>query len=131
MQVFVEAGQKCVTPAMWFLTNSSSGLRRCPASDIESGELPLAPYAATLIRGLVEGKQLDADGAANYINAAAAARGLWRLLQHVLFVQPVGSSSKDTIFVSVTTPGELHKIHCPQMEKLDEIWVGQGDSNLP
>ena len=49
------------------------------ASDIErfkSGELPLAPpsetYAATLIRGLVEGKQLDADGAANYINAAAA-----------------------------------------------------------
>jgi len=57
----------------------SSGLCRCPASDIErfkSGELPLAPpsetYAATLIRGLVEGKQLDADGAANYINAAAA-----------------------------------------------------------
>ncbi|EER97493.1 hypothetical protein BDA96_02G383800 [Sorghum bicolor] len=51
----------------------------CPASDIErfkSGELPLAPpsetYAATLIRGLVEGKQLDADGAANYINACAA-----------------------------------------------------------
>nr|CAB3454883.1 unnamed protein product [Digitaria exilis] len=54
----------------------------CPSSDIErykSGELPLAPpsktYAATLIKGLVEGKKLDADGAANYINAAAA-RGL-------------------------------------------------------
>ncbi|KAF8664173.1 hypothetical protein HU200_054921 [Digitaria exilis] len=51
----------------------------CPSSDIKrykSGELPLAPpsktYAATLIKGLVEGKQLDADGAANYINAAAA-----------------------------------------------------------
>ncbi|KAG2646674.1 hypothetical protein PVAP13_2KG526600 [Panicum virgatum] len=54
----------------------------CPSSDIErykSGELPLVPpsktYAATLIKGLVEGKQLDADGAASYINAAAA-RGL-------------------------------------------------------
>uniref|UniRef100_A0A0A8YM31 Rpd3 n=1 Tax=Arundo donax TaxID=35708 RepID=A0A0A8YM31_ARUDO len=54
----------------------------CPSSDIElfkSGELPLAPpsktYAGTLIRGLVEGKQLDADGATNYINSAAA-RGL-------------------------------------------------------
>uniref|UniRef100_A0A0A8YWP9 Rpd3 n=1 Tax=Arundo donax TaxID=35708 RepID=A0A0A8YWP9_ARUDO len=54
----------------------------CPLSDIErfkSGGLPLAPpsktYAATLIRGLVEGKQLDADGAADYINSAAA-RGL-------------------------------------------------------
>nr|ACF80379.1 unknown [Zea mays] len=51
----------------------------CPASDIErykSGELRLAPpsetYAATLIKGLVEGKQMDADGAASYINAAAA-----------------------------------------------------------
>ena len=58
------------------------GLCRCPSSDIErykSGELPLSPpsktYAATLIKGLVEGEQLDADGAANYINAAAA-RGL-------------------------------------------------------
>ena len=42
----------------------------------KSGELPLAPpsetYADTLIRGLVEGKQLDADGATNYIIAAAA-----------------------------------------------------------
>ncbi|CAN6225983.1 unnamed protein product [Urochloa humidicola] len=54
----------------------------CPSSDIErykSGELPLAPpsktYSATLIKGLVEGEQLDADEAANYINAAAA-RGL-------------------------------------------------------
>ncbi|OEL32083.1 Histone deacetylase 5 [Dichanthelium oligosanthes] len=54
----------------------------CPSSDIERlkyGELPLAPpsktYAATLIKGLVEGEQLDADGAANYINAAAT-RGL-------------------------------------------------------
>ncbi|GJN32991.1 hypothetical protein PR202_gb21543 [Eleusine coracana subsp. coracana] len=51
----------------------------CPSSDIEkytSGELPLAPpsktYAATLIRGLVEGKQLDAVEAAGYINSAAA-----------------------------------------------------------
>ncbi|TVU38086.1 hypothetical protein EJB05_11436 [Eragrostis curvula] len=51
----------------------------CPSSDIErfkSGELPIAPpsktYAATLIRGLVEGKQLDEVEAANYINSAAA-----------------------------------------------------------
>ncbi|KAL6656912.1 hypothetical protein ACP70R_004692 [Stipagrostis hirtigluma subsp. patula] len=50
----------------------------CPSSDIErykSGELPLAPpsktYAATLIKGLVEGKQLDEEEATNYINSAA------------------------------------------------------------
>ncbi|KAL6841959.1 hypothetical protein ACP4OV_028471 [Aristida adscensionis] len=51
----------------------------CPSSDIErfkSGELPLCPpsatYAATLIKGLVEGKQLDAEEATDYINTAAA-----------------------------------------------------------
>uniref|UniRef100_A0ACD5ULW2 Uncharacterized protein n=1 Tax=Avena sativa TaxID=4498 RepID=A0ACD5ULW2_AVESA len=51
----------------------------CPATDVarhKSGELPLAPpsetYSATLIKGLVEGKQLDTNEAANYINAAAA-----------------------------------------------------------
>uniref|UniRef100_A0ACD5YZU4 Uncharacterized protein n=1 Tax=Avena sativa TaxID=4498 RepID=A0ACD5YZU4_AVESA len=50
----------------------------CPATDVarhKSGELPLAPpsetYSATLIKGLVEGKQLDTNEAANYINAAA------------------------------------------------------------
>uniref|UniRef100_A0A0E0LN00 histone deacetylase n=1 Tax=Oryza punctata TaxID=4537 RepID=A0A0E0LN00_ORYPU len=54
----------------------------CPLSDVErcrSGELTLSPpsktYYATLIRGLMEGKHLDADAAANYINAAAT-RGL-------------------------------------------------------
>ncbi|XP_062188769.1 histone deacetylase 5-like [Phragmites australis] len=54
----------------------------CPSSDIErykSGELPLSPpsktYAATLIKGLVEGNQLDEAEAASYINVAAA-RGL-------------------------------------------------------
>nr|WJZ57287.1 histone deacetylase 5 [Paspalum vaginatum] len=54
----------------------------CPSSDIErfkTGELPLVPpsetYSATLVRGLVEGKQLDPDEAANYISSAAA-RGL-------------------------------------------------------
>uniref|UniRef100_A0A8I6WQ53 histone deacetylase n=1 Tax=Hordeum vulgare subsp. vulgare TaxID=112509 RepID=A0A8I6WQ53_HORVV len=42
----------------------------------KSGELPLAPpsetYSATLIKGLVEGKQLDANEAASYISSAAA-----------------------------------------------------------
>ncbi|CAM0906635.1 unnamed protein product [Alopecurus aequalis] len=54
----------------------------CPSTDVarhRSGELPLAPpsetYSATLIKGLVEGKQLDTNEAANYINDAAA-RGL-------------------------------------------------------
>ncbi|XP_047064907.1 histone deacetylase 5-like [Lolium rigidum] len=54
----------------------------CPSTDVarhKSGELPLAPpsetYSATLIKGLVEGKQLDTKEAANYINDAAA-RGL-------------------------------------------------------
>ncbi|BAF22119.1 histone deacetylase 5 [Oryza sativa Japonica Group] len=54
----------------------------CPSSDVErcrSGELPLCPpsktYSATLIRGLMEGKHLDADAAASYINTAAT-RGL-------------------------------------------------------
>jgi histone deacetylase 6 len=55
---------------------------RCPSTDVarhKSGELPLAPpsetYSATLIKGLVEGKQLDTKEAANYINDAAV-RGL-------------------------------------------------------
>ncbi|KQK15369.1 histone deacetylase 5 isoform X1 [Brachypodium distachyon] len=54
----------------------------CPSLDVvrhKAGELPLSPpsdtYSATLIRGLVEGKQLDANEAASYIDAAAA-RGL-------------------------------------------------------
>ncbi|EMS64604.1 hypothetical protein TRIUR3_22713 [Triticum urartu] len=51
----------------------------CPSTAVaqhKSGELPLAPpsetYSATLIKGLVEGKQLDTHEAANYISAAAA-----------------------------------------------------------
>ncbi|XP_037476478.1 histone deacetylase 5-like [Triticum dicoccoides] len=51
----------------------------CPSTAVaqhKSGELPLAPpsetYSATLIKGLVEGKQLDTHEAANYISGAAA-----------------------------------------------------------
>ncbi|KAM3384471.1 hypothetical protein ACQJBY_008856 [Aegilops geniculata] len=51
----------------------------CPSTAVaqhKSGELPLAPpsetYSATLIKGLLEGKQLDANEAANYISSAAA-----------------------------------------------------------
>jgi hypothetical protein len=79
MHLFEGNEKQCFLECDIYLFIFTTDLGRCPSSDIErykSGGLPLAPpsktYTATLIKGLVEGNQLDEVEAANYINSAAA-----------------------------------------------------------